>query len=202
MYTISPIFTGKAIFSGKEIIANKSAVKAIFIVSFVLMTALGAYVRIPIPFSPVPITLQTFFVILCGALLGKRLGLFTQLSYVLLGGLGMPIFQGYGAGMLHILGPTGGYLAGFVAAAFLTGALIDRKRESNSFSYTVFAMSLGLFTVYVFGIAWLIAGYKFSPATAVSLGFIPFIPGAAAKLLLASWIYSKIQPRTNPLIHG
>jgi biotin transport system substrate-specific component len=194
MHTISSIFTRK------EVIANKSAIRAIFIVSFVAMTALGAYVRIPLPFSPVPITLQTFFVILCGAVLGRKLGVFAQVSYLALGGLGMPIFQGYGSGLFHFAGPTGGYLVGFVAASFVTGALIDRTRESLGISRVIFAMSAGLFTIYVFGITWLVIGYNFSLAKAISLGFVPFIPGAAAKLAIASWIYSKIHSRTNPLI--
>ena len=193
--------TISAIFAHKNIVVNKRAIAAVFVASFVIMTALGSYVRIPIPLSPVPITLQTFFVILCGAVLGKRLGGFTQFSYVMLGALGMPIFQGYGAGFLHLLGPTGGYLAGFMVAAFLVGALIDRKRKSSSFAYVIFAMSCGLLTIFTFGIGWLVAGYRFSLAQALSLGFVPFIPGAATKLILASWIYSKIESRTNILLH-
>lgn len=188
MHTISEIY------NGKELVTSKASIKTVFVVSFVIMTALGAYVRVPLPFTPVPITLQTFFVILCGALLGKRLGTFTQISYVLLGGLGMPIFQGYAGGFLHILGPTGGYLIGFIAASFVTGALINKCRP-------IVAMSLGLLSIYVCGIAWLIVGYKFTPANAISAGFIPFIPGAAAKLVAAAWIYSKVHPRSNLLLN-
>ena len=173
---------------------NKTVVKAIFVASFIILTALGAYVRIPIPFTPVPVTLQTFFVILCGAVLGRKLGTFTQVSYVMLGALGMPIFQGYGAGFLHIAGPTGGYLAGFAVAAFLVGTLTEKKCN------VILAMSLGLLAIYACGIAWLMAGYRFGLTKAVSLGVIPFIPGAIAKLLVASWIYSKIKLRTDEII--
>jgi len=181
----------------KDIVSNRFAVKAILITSFIMMTALGAYVRIPLPFTPVPITLQTFFVILCGAVLGKKLGSITQASYVLLGALGMPIFQSYGFGMAHIAGPTGGYLIGFVVAAFVTGTIVNKNNESTSFLRTVFAMSLGLLCIYFFGAMWLSVGYKFELAKAFSLGVFPFIPGAIAKLACATAIYLKVKPRID-----
>ena len=183
------------ILNAKDIVINRRLTKAILVGSFIIMTALGAYVRIPIPFSPVPITLQTFFVILCGAMLGRKLGSFAQASYVGLGTLGMPIFQGYGAGFLHLAGPTGGYLVGFIAASFIVGAIVDRKRDSANLSYILFAMSMGLLTIFACGITWLAVGYRAGFTKAVSMGFIPFIPGAAAKLITAAWIYSKIKSK-------
>ena len=110
----------------------------------------------------------------------------------------MPIFQGYGAGMSHLFGPTGGYLAGFVAGAFIVGLLMDRKR--CGFLYIMLVMSLGLFVVYACGIAWLVVGYKLGFIKAVFLGFVPFIPGAVVKLIVGSWIYSRIKSRTDILI--
>ncbi|NQU95595.1 MAG: biotin transporter BioY [Candidatus Omnitrophica bacterium] len=183
------------ILNAKDITLNKSLTKAILVGSFIIMTALGAYVRIPIPFSPVPITLQTFFVILCGAMLGRKLGSLAQASYVGLGVLGMPIFQGYGAGFLHLAGPTGGYLVGFIAASFVVGAIVDRKRDSANLSYILFAMSMGILVIFACGITWLAVGYRAGFTKAVSMGFIPFIPGTAAKLITAAWIYSKIKSR-------
>jgi len=194
MDTISPILRGK------EVIINRQAIKAILVAFFVLTTAIGAYVRIPIPFSPVPITLQTFFVILCGAIMGRKLGSLTQISYVLLGGLGAPIFQGYGAGFAHLAGPTGGYLAGFIVAAFVTGSVVDRFRPSINLPHIVLAMTLGLVTVYIFGLSWLIVAYKFELFKAVSLGFIPFVPGALAKLFLATWMFSKLHAKTDTYV--
>lgn len=181
----------------KEYICNKSLIKVILVTSFVIMTCLGAYVRIPLPFTPVPITLQTFFVILSGALLGRKLGTLSQASYLALGVLGMPVFQGYGAGLLHIAGPTGGYLLGFIVSAFLVGMLIEK---SSRFFYTMLIMALGVASIYLWGILWLMVGYKFSLFKAISLGVIPFIPGAIIKLSLASFIYSKIKPRVDSLI--
>ena len=195
MSTISSVFTHR------EIITNKSLVKAILVASFIVMTALGAYVRIPLPFTPVPITLQTFFVILAGAVLGKKLGAASQISYIVLGSFGMPIFQGYAAGFLHLLSPTGGYLAGFIASAFIVGTLLEKKNTGKmSFSYIMFAMAIGLLIIYACGITWLMAGYKFTLLKAISLGVVPFIPGAVVKLIVASSIYSKIKPRTDRFI--
>jgi biotin transport system substrate-specific component len=102
----------------KEFISSKKAVAAIGVTFFVLATALSAYVRIPVPGSPVPITLQTFFVLLAGAVLGRKLGAASQIGYVILGAVGLPIFQGAGYGIAYLFGPTGGYLMGFAAAAY------------------------------------------------------------------------------------
>ena len=192
--------TIRTLYGTRELIANKDVVRIIFIASFILMTTLGAYVRIPIPFSPVPMTLQTFFVILCGAMLGRKYAFFTQSLYVGLGTLGMPVFQGYGAGLLHLAGPTGGYLAGFIAATSVIGILVDRRRNVCNFSYVMFAMLLGLLAIYFCGVAWLMVGYRFNLIQAVSLGVIPFLPGAAVKLIAAAWIYSKLKTRTDYLL--
>ena len=130
MITISSIFTHK------NIIINKQAERAFLVTSFIILTALGAYVRIPLPFTPVPITLQTFFVILCGAILGKKLGSLTQTSYVILGTLGLPIFQGYGAGFLHLAGPTVTTgPAGALKLKVLMSRVISLISESMSFCF-------------------------------------------------------------------
>lgn len=179
--------TVSAISARGNIVVGKAFENTFLVTSFVIMTALGAYIRIPLPFTPVPITLQTFFVLLCGAVLGKKIGSLTQASYVALGALGLPVFQGYGSGLLHLAGPTGGYLVGFMVAAFLVGHFVKRG--------ALLAMITGLLAIYACGILWLIAGYGFDPAKAVSLGFIPFIPGAILKLIAASWIYSKVKSK-------
>ncbi len=192
--------TISSILNAREVIANKAAVRAILVVSFVMMTALGAYVRIPLPFTPVPITLQTFFVLLCGAVLGRKLGVLAQAGYVGLGVLGIPLFQGYGAGILHFAGPTGGYLVGFVAASFIIGKLSEKRRDSRGFFYNFFAMLIGLLAIYACGVAWLAVGYKLSFAQAFLAGVVPFIPGALCKLIAASWIYTKIRARCEQVL--
>ena len=90
----------------KEVILDKTLCRVMGVLTFVILTSLGAFVRIPLPFSPVPITLQTFFVLLSGALLGSNLGTISQLSYLLLGASGLPVFTGAGSGLFYLLGPT------------------------------------------------------------------------------------------------
>ncbi|MBL7158509.1 MAG: biotin transporter BioY [Candidatus Omnitrophica bacterium] len=179
----------------KDIITNKAYENVILVTGFVAMMAIGAYIRIPLPFTPVPITLQTFFVILSGAILGRKLGIFTQVSYVALGVLGMPVFQGYNAGFTYLAGPTGGYLVGFIAAAYTTGWLME-KRDTGSFFNVALAMSAGLFVVYALGVSWLALGYGLGLAKATALGFIPFIPGAIFKLTAASFLYRAIRRKS------
>ncbi len=192
--------TISSISNAKEVITGKAAVRAIFVVSFVLMTALGAYVRIPLPFTPIPVTLQTFFVLLCGAVLGRGLGSFAQAGYVGLGVLGLPLFQGYAAGITHLAGPTGGYLVGFITASIVIGALFEKNRGRDSFPYVFFAMLIGLLTIYACGVTWLMAGYKLNLAKAFLAGVIPFIPGAVFKLVAASWVYAKIRKRCEQVL--
>ena len=190
--------TVSVIFKAKDRIISKSATRALLVTSFIIMTALGAYIRIPLPFTPVPITLQTLFVLLSGAFLGKRFGLFAQASYVGLGVLGVPIFQGYGYGLLHILGPTGGYLVGFMASAFLIGTLLKKKEQSLLF--TVLVMTMGTLVIYIFGISWIAISLKTGLLKALTFGFFPFLPGAIFKLLTASLIYWKLREKTTNII--
>ena len=117
----------KVLAYNEDIIKNRAFDASLGVVFFVLATAFGAYVRIPLPGNPVPITLQTMFVLLAGAVLGKRLGPLSQAGYILLGVLGIPVFQNFSFGMPYIFGPTGGYLAGFVLAAYFLGRLAEPK---------------------------------------------------------------------------
>jgi len=144
---------------------------------FAVCTAAGAQMRIPLPFSPVPVTGQTFFVLLSGALLGRKLGPASQLLYV---GIAC-VLPGATAGPLHF---TTGYIIGFVAAAYLVGAIVG---ESRSYLRVVGAMALGSLVIYVLGAAWL-AGATGSLPNALLQGVVPFLPGDAAKLLLAAGI--------------
>lgn len=178
-----------------EIVINKTIAQLIGTFTFIVLITLGAYIRVPLPFTPVPITLQTFFVILGSAILGRKYGTMATSTYLVLGGLGLPIFQGYGGGLFHVLGPTGGYLLGFVASSFVIGSLIDFKREKSSFSWVVFSMAVGQFVIYIFGISWLAIYMNLGFIKAIYLGFVPFLPGAIFKLITASLIYRKISSR-------
>jgi len=114
-----------AIVLKREIIKSRLINNILGVSIFVVLTSLGAFVRIPLGFTPVPLTLQTFFVLLSGAILGSNLGLFSQAGYLLLGAAGLPIFSGAGSGLLYLFGPTAGYLWGFIIASFVVGRLIN-----------------------------------------------------------------------------
>ncbi|MBW1720791.1 MAG: biotin transporter BioY [Deltaproteobacteria bacterium] len=156
------------------------------------ITAVGAYVIIPLP--PVPITLQTLFTALSGALLGGGLGALAQAVYVLLGIIGLPVFAGGKAGLGVLLGPTGGYLIGFMAGAYLIGKLIDIKKEPG-FAWIVFSMILGYAAIYLLGILQLMLVAKFTLVKALSVGLLPFLIGDALKILAATLVTLKLRDR-------
>jgi biotin transport system substrate-specific component len=149
-----------------------------------LVIALSAQVAIQLPFSPVPITGQTMAVLLVGALLGSRRGALAVLAYIAEGLAGLPVFAGGAAGLARLFGPTGGYLVGFVAAAFLVGWLAERGWDRR-FGTTLAAMTLGNLVIYGVGAVWL-AVFVGGLSRAWSLGVLPFLPGDALKIVLAA----------------
>lgn len=176
-----------------EVVKSRGISIIIGVVSFVILTAFGAWVRIPVPGTPVPITLQTFFVLLGGAVLGAY-GAVAQLIYVMLGTLGVPIF----ACGLGLLGPTGGYLIGFIVSALVVGTIINSKQN---FNWVIISMLIGTVIIYLFGILQLglflsqsgnwgyISGFK----NVFALGVLLFIPGDILKLFIAAIIYYKLK---------
>ncbi len=138
------------------------------------LVALSAQIEIRLPFTPVPITGQTFGVLLVGALLGSRRGAAALVLYLLEGTSGLPFFAGGGSGPAHLSGPTGGYLVGFAAAAFLVGWLAEREWDRRP-STTFLAMALGNGVIYLFGLLWLA---RFVPSDLLlTAGILPFLPG-------------------------
>ena len=180
----------------REVVTNRVACALIGIGSFIAFTALGAFVRIPLPFTPVPITLQTFFVLLAGALLGKRLGTLSQLGYVFLGGLGLPIFAGATGGLILLFGPTGGYLLGFILAAYVIGKVLSVKEKAN-FGWVVLAMAIGSLIIYFLGAIQLALFAHLGVKKALLLGVVPFLPGDILKLFAAASLYCKLRNRVG-----
>jgi biotin transport system substrate-specific component len=162
---------------------------------FGAMTAVGALISIPL--QPVPVTLQTFFLYLAGALLGGRLGALSQITYVLLGVLGLPVFSGGKAGLGVLMGPTGGYLAGFIVAAYVIGKLVETRKDPR-FSWLVLSMLAGGCIVYALGVLQLMVVAGLSPAKAVTAGVLPFVPGDILKIAAAAAVALKIRGRINP----
>jgi len=139
--------------------------------------------QMSIPLEPVPITGQTFGVLLVGAALGFRRGALALGAYLVQGAIGLPFFAGGASGIARLFGPTGGYLIGFVFAAALVGALAERSWDRRFLS-TLAAMALGNLVIYLFGLPWLawFVGWE----KVAALGLIPFLPGDALKMLLAA----------------
>lgn len=182
---------------GKEMAGSRKLTAIIGVAFFILATALAGYVRIPVHGSPVPITLQTFFVILAGAVLGRKLGFCSQIGYVLLGAAGLPIFQGASFGAACLLGPTGGYLIGFMICALVVGSIINYA-GSNIISIAV-VFALGSLIIDVSGTIWLIYAHRMPPVSAFAAGTLPFILGDMAKAAAASIIYLKISKRSKQI---
>jgi biotin transport system substrate-specific component len=163
--------------------AARLATNLALIVAGSVLTALAARISIPLPFSPVPITGQTFAVLLVGAALGSRRGAASMALYVAEGAAGLPVFAGGTAGPGVLLGPTGGYLVGFIAAAFVTGWLAERGWDRRPLT-TALAMVLGNVVIYLLGVSWLslFVGVTKAPL----LGMVPFFPGDLLKIVLAT----------------
>lgn len=141
--------------------------------------------RVQIPFWPVPMTLQTLAVLMIGAACGARLAAGTVLSYLALGAAGLPVFAG-GAGLAYMAGPTGGYLFGFLAAAWIVGHLADRG-WGRTVPSALAALLIGEIAMFAPGVAWLAGLVGFD--NAVAAGLAPFMPAEALKIALAMAIW-------------
>jgi biotin transport system substrate-specific component len=149
-----------------------------------LLLAALAQVEIVLPFTPVPITGQTFGVLLIGAALGSKRAAACMLAYIAAGASGLPFFAGGGSGLRILTGATAGYLAGFIIAAYVVGLLSERGLE-RSVRTSLIPFLAGTLIIYVCGVAWLsvlVGGVE----KAVQLGVLPFLPGDAIKLIAAA----------------
>ena len=147
----------------------------------VAFTAVGAQLAIWLPFTPVPVTMQTLFVVLAGITLGPRDGFHAMLAYVALGAAGLPLFAGFLAGPAARLGPTGGYLLAFAPAAALAGFLANGRGRLGLLA----GSAAGLALILCAGTAWLSLVLGLSAGTAASLGLVPFLAGEGIKAALA-----------------
>lgn len=153
--------------------------------AFIGLISLGAWVSVP--FFPVPVTLQTLFVLLAGAVM-KRYAVIPVSLYVVLGALGLPVFHTGVAGSGILLGPTGGYLTGFIFAALVVG--IAYENVSETVRITGLLVATGI--IYTFGVAWLMYSLNTGLVPAVISGVLPFIPGEVVKVFAAYRIAQKL----------
>ncbi len=162
-----------------------------------LVVALAAQVVVPVPLSPVPMTLQPLAVLAVGGLLGPIGGVSALVLYIGLGALGLPVFAGGGSGALHLIGPTGGYLLAFPVAAGVTGALVGRP--PHSVFRVLLACALGMAIIHVGGVAQL-ALLGGDPALAFRVGFVPFLTGDLIKVGLAAALILAAGPKIRSLL--
>jgi biotin transport system substrate-specific component len=180
------------------------AKKIALALAFAVVTGLVAQVRIPLPFTPVPITGQTFAALLAGVILGQWWGGASMLLYAGLGIAGVPWFNGWTGGISHLAGPTGGYVIGFILAALFMGYFTDKYVKARSFAGMFGLLLFANFVlIYVPGLAqlglWLnlVEGKTVSIYQVLSLGFLPFVVGDIIKTAAAAGIAHAITPKQD-----
>jgi len=179
-----------------QLISSVKESELFWIVSFSILTAVSAQVSIPI--KPIPFTLQTMVVLLAGAFLGARNGAYSQLLYIFLGAIGLPIFAQTADGTMgfaRLIGPTGGYLLAFPVAAYLIGLLTEKNQKYLTVIISMFVAEL---VVIAFGTLYLYAAYLHNFVDAVKAGAAIFTVWMVVKVFAAATIYfavSKKQPR-------
>ena len=157
---------------------------------FAALTAVGAFISIPL--YPVPLTLQTLFTLLAAMTLGSVMATSSQIIYVMLGVIGLPVFAGFKAGIGILFGPTGGFLFGFIISACVIGKVIEAKKEKNIFYYFLAGLS-GMVIIYITGITQLSLVTGIGVKKALMVGMFPFLPGDILKIIAASFIASKLK---------
>lgn len=169
------------------------ALRVLAVLLFAALTALGARMAVPVPGTAVPVTLQTLFVLLAGALLGPSLGAASQVAYLAAGIAGLPVFAA-GAGAAYLFGPTGGYLLAFPAAAAAAGWIAGRGPSSGTGAYAWLVPGLFLASLIVFaGGAAQLAALTGDAERALRLGVVPFLAGDVVKVLLAAIVTARIR---------
>ncbi|MDR3270382.1 MAG: biotin transporter BioY [Peptococcaceae bacterium] len=163
--------------------------KFVYAAMFAALTAIGAY--IVIPFQPVPITLQNLFTFLAAVLLGGKWGALSQLIYVLLGIIGLPVFAGGKAGLGTLFGPTGGYIIGFVIGAYVLGKIAELRRRKGTL-WILLAIVAGEIVIYTVGTLWLSFVSHISLSKALLLGVVPFIIGDLLKILITLYLAPRL----------
>ncbi|MFW5996333.1 MAG: biotin transporter BioY [Halanaerobiaceae bacterium] len=159
---------------------------------FAALTAVSAYFVIPL--GPVPITGQTLMVMLAGFVLGAYRGALSQIVYILLGVIGLPVFSGGSSGVGILAGPTGGFIWGFVVGAFVIGLITEVSDTDSPLILVTTLVAGGLLVIYTTGIIqyMLVAGVSFTEALSVAV--LPFIPGGILKVIAAFFIGRKLKP--------
>ena len=195
--------------TARSSVLSQALVRAAGVVGFALLTAVGAHVAVPLPGTPVPMTLQTLFVLLAGMTLGPRLGLASMAFYLLLGTAGYHVFALGAWGLPTVFGVTGGYLIGFVVAQPVLGVLSrpgavmdDEQRRLRGWPRVLAAVLAGQAVIYGCGLLWLAAWLRTGPVETLLLGLVPFLPGCAVKTAMAVVAGRWALPRLRAVFGG
>ncbi len=178
--------------------------KVALAIGFACLTGLAAQLRVHLPWTPVPISGQTFAVLLGAVLLGRGWGGISQVFYVGMGAAGVPWFAGWGGGLGVLAGPTGGYLIGFVAAAFLVGHVVDRHPQARRLGgmlglmlFAIFVVIYGLGLLHLYTWVSLVQNGPLGLWPLLQMGALPFAIGDLAKVLVAAVTASAIVPKRD-----
>jgi len=182
---------GKNIVKKPERVPGSNLKPLVFAALFAALTAAVAPFKIPLGFTPVPITLQTLVVLMSGAMLGPYYGALAMILYVVVGVLGLPVFAGGGSGIGAVLGPTGGYLISYFIAAYAIGKIVQMRKKPAFLDYVV-AMVAGTIIIYVLGAGWGMVVTGLGIAAILAGWVFPFIIGDTIKLLAAAYIAKKV----------
>ena len=165
-----------------------------------LMTAITCVLgplSIPLPFSPVPISLTNFAIFLAIFILGMKNGTISFIIYLLLGAVGVPVFSSFRGGLQVLAGPTGGYLIGFIFLALIMGFALDHF--DRKLVPTIIGMIIGMVVCYAFGTVWLAKLLSLSFKEGLMMGVIPYLPGDAAKIIIAAIVGPKLYGATQKI---
>ncbi len=162
---------------------TKKLVYSALFASLIVIMAL-----VSIPTQPIPLNMALFAVLLAGGILGKKYGTLSVVVYILLGVAGIPVFAGFRGGLSALIGPTGGFIAGYIIVAFITGIVYEKTIKIK---YTLPAMILSVILCYVMGTIWYCFVMNSSFLTAISVCVLPFIAGDVLKIMLAVLFFNR-----------
>lgn len=170
---------------------NKLSIKDLSIIAtFTALTAVMTQISIPLPFSPVPMTLQIFSIFLAAIILGSKLATLSQIIYIMLGAIGAPVFSHFSGGLQSLVGPTGGFIISLPIVAFIVGKVLEKDRSPFSI---IFTLLFSLLLCYSFGVLQLSIVTKISVKKAIMIGAVPFIPLDLVKIFTAYLIGTKVR---------
>ena len=169
----------------------------VFIALMTAVTCVLGPLSIPLPFSPVPISLTNFAIFLAIFVLGMKSGTISFIIYLLLGAVGVPVFSSFRGGFQVLAGPTGGYLIGFIFLALIMGFALDHF--DRKLVPTIIGMIIGMAVCYAFGTVWLAKLLSLSFKEGLMMGVIPYLPGDAAKIIIAAIVGPKLYGATQKI---